>query len=173
MDDKGIIGGVVILLLAVGAILFAVSGGNPTGTTALATPAGAQELAQCLKDSGTTFYGAFWCPHCKKQKGEFGAAVDALPYVECSEADGETQTAICKEKKIEGYPTWEFKNGKRVTGEQTFEKLAAMSRCPLNGVVPPEIVDDASTTPAATQVKHVEPLPPGLQGLGEPNKSAK
>ena len=144
MDDKGIIGGVVVLLLVVGGILFAVSGGGTSGTaTSKNAPAGALELAQCLKDSGATFYGAFWCPHCKKQKEDFGSAASALPYIECSTPDGKNQNSVCTAKKVESYPTWEFANGKRVTGEQTFEKLAALSRCPLNGVVPPEVVDEA------------------------------
>lgn len=174
MEEKNIIGGVVVLLLAVGAILFAVSGGS-TATTVQdkVAPQGALELAQCLKDNGVTFFGAFWCPHCKKQKEEFGSAVSALPYVECSEPDGQTQTAVCKAKKIEGYPTWEFKDGRRVTGEQSFEKLAALSRCPLNGVVPPPVEDEASTTPAAPEAKSAEPLPPGLEGLGAPAKAAQ
>jgi thiol-disulfide isomerase/thioredoxin len=88
-------------------------------------------FAQCLKTNGATFYGAFWCPHCKAQKALFGTSVDLLPYIECSLPDASGQTQICKDKKIEGYPTWEFPDGSILTGEQTFEKLAEKTSCVL------------------------------------------
>jgi hypothetical protein len=88
-------------------------------------------LALCLKDKGVVFYGAFWCPHCQNQKKAFGSSADLLPYVECSTADGQQQTQICKDKKITGYPTWEFKDGSRLSGEVSFGDLASKSGCPL------------------------------------------
>src|SRR3989338_5665230 len=30
------------------------------------------DFTKCLKDKGAIFYGAFWCPHCQKQKSLFG-----------------------------------------------------------------------------------------------------
>ena len=139
MNEKQIIAGVVLLLIVVGGILFMTSSNAPTdvpssdtATTSetAATASGPNvALAQCLKDNGVTFYGAWWCPHCKAQKELFGDAVPALPYVECATKDGKSQTAICKEKKIEGYPTWEFKDGSRLNGVQTFAVLAASSSC--------------------------------------------
>lgn len=133
MNEKGIIVGVVVCLLAIAAILFVTSGGW-RGTQEVSGDPYAPQLAQCLKDNGATFFGAFWCPHCKKQKELFGAAEKALPYVECSTSDGNGQTPICKDKKIESYPTWEFKDGSRLMGEQTFAVLAAKSDCPVQGV---------------------------------------
>src|ERR1035437_2919955 len=65
-------------------------------------------FATCIKDSGSTFYGAFWCPHCRDQKALFGTAVRVLPYVECSNPDGKSQNALCDAAKIDGYPTWDF-----------------------------------------------------------------
>ena len=88
-------------------------------------------LAQCLTDKGAKFYGAFWCPHCQEQKRMFGNSVKLLPYVECSEADQKTQTPICIEKKIVQYPTWEFADGSRLTGEQKPEDLATKAGCEL------------------------------------------
>jgi hypothetical protein len=38
---------------------------------------------------------------------------------------------ICQEAKIEGYPTWEFKDGTRVSGEQTLEDLGKKAECTL------------------------------------------
>lgn len=71
-------------------------------------------FAKALTASGAQFYGAFWCPHCQAQKAEFGTSKKYLPYVECSNPD-QSVTAICKEKKIESYPTWTFKDGITLT----------------------------------------------------------
>lgn len=88
-------------------------------------------FASCLKDKGVTFFGAFWCPHCQAQKKLFGASVKLLPYVECSTPDSQGQTQICKDKGITGYPVWEFKDGSRLSGEQTLQTLADKSSCTL------------------------------------------
>ena len=87
-------------------------------------------FAQCLKYSGATFYGAFWCPHCQEQKALFGSSKTYLPYVECSNPD-QTQTQICKDKKIESYPTWVFKDGEVKTGKIELSALAEKTQCPL------------------------------------------
>lgn len=96
-----------------------------------AGPSKYDEFTQCLKDKGAIFYGAFWCPHCKAQKELFGSAVKFLPYVECSLPSGSAQTQECIDKKIEGYPTWEFSNGTRLDGEISLEKLAEKTSCVL------------------------------------------
>ncbi len=92
-------------------------------------PGKLDEFAQCLKDKGAVFYGAFWCPHCQNQKAMFGKSQTLLPYVECSTPDGKGQLAVCQEKKITGYPTWEFGDGSRESGEISFEKLAEKTGC--------------------------------------------
>lgn len=89
------------------------------------------KFATCIKDSGTTFFGAFWCPHCAAQKALFGASVKLLPYVECSNPDGNSQTPICIANKITNYPTWVFPDHSTSTGEQTLANLAAKTNCPL------------------------------------------
>lgn len=88
-------------------------------------------FAQCLKDKGATFYGAFWCPHCMEQKKLFGTAKRFLPYVECSTPDGNRQTAICAEKKITGYPTWQFADGTEQSGLMSLAMLAEKTACAL------------------------------------------
>lgn len=88
-------------------------------------------LAQCLKDKNAVFYGAFWCPHCQNQKRLFGRSAKLLPYVECSTPDGRSQTAICVEKKIEGYPTWEFADGSKINGEATLAQLGEKTGCTI------------------------------------------
>lgn len=142
MNDKSLIVGALVLIVAVGGILYAVSGtqsGTVTGTPTTTSEGGGGgpnlALAQCLKDSGVVFYGAFWCPHCKAQKAEFGDAAAALPYVECSTADGNAQTPICITKKINSYPTWVFPDGGRLSGDQSLATLSASSSCPMPGAV--------------------------------------
>jgi len=100
-------------------------------TPAHQKPSKYDAFATCIKDSGAKFYGAFWCPHCAKQKALFGSAVKNLPYIECSNPDGNTQNETCNAAKITSYPTWEFANGTRTTGEQTLEDLARVTSCVL------------------------------------------
>ena len=88
-------------------------------------------FAQCLATNGAEFYGAFWCPHCQAQKKMFGSAKKYLPYIECSTPDGQSQLPVCTEKKVEGYPTWIFKDGSRLTGEIPLATLAEKTQCSL------------------------------------------
>jgi hypothetical protein len=88
-------------------------------------------FAKCLNDKGAKFYGAFWCAHCQEQKEMFGKSKKYLPYVECSSSDGQSQTQICIDKKIEGYPTWEFADGTRMNGALPFNILSEKTACEL------------------------------------------
>lgn len=90
------------------------------------------EFATCIQQSGTTFFGAFWCPHCQEQKAMFGKSAAKLPYTECSTPDGQGQTQICIDNKIESYPTWQFKDGSRKTGVLSFADLSTFTGCPVN-----------------------------------------
>jgi len=94
-------------------------------------PAKLDEFAKCLKNSGAVFYGTFWCPHCQNQKKLFGKSAKFLPYVECSTADGRAQLPICREKNIQGYPTWEFADKSRLVGEVPLKNLSEKTNCPL------------------------------------------
>jgi len=38
---------------------------------------------------------------------------------------------LCLEKKVDGYPTWDFADGSRVTGEQSLRVLAEKTGCQL------------------------------------------
>lgn len=95
------------------------------------TPSALDGFAQCIADSGTTFYGAFWCPHCQSQKKMFGKSEKLLPYVECSTPDAKGQTQECKDKGITNYPTWLFPDGSVQTGEVSLADLAAKTDCTL------------------------------------------
>lgn len=70
-------------------------------------------------------YGAFWCPHCARQKELFGREAWAMvPYVECAPRGyGYQGGTACR--KIDGYPTFRDKSGKiQVSGERPLEVLA-------------------------------------------------
>ena len=119
----------VVSLLILGVIVTAVarSGGNGGPTI----PGKYDAFTQCIKDKGAVFYGAFWCPHCQATKKLFGSSQKLLPYVECSTPNGQAMIQQCIDKKIEGYPTWEFADGSRLTGEVALEKLAEKTSCEL------------------------------------------
>ncbi len=118
---------VVSALVIIGGVVWWSSSQTASG------PSNLDSFAQCLKDKGATFYGAFWCPHCQNQKKMFGSSAKLLPYVECSTPDGQGQTQICKDKKISGYPTWIFADGSQLTGEIPLADLAAKTSCQLPG----------------------------------------
>ena len=89
-------------------------------------------LAQCMKDNGVVFYGAFWCPHCQATKKQFGNSEKLLPYVECSTPDGQSQTQICIDKGVKQYPTWTRPSDTMtISGEHTMQELSDFSGCPL------------------------------------------
>jgi hypothetical protein len=95
------------------------------------TPGQYDQFAQCIKDSGTIFYGAWWCPHCQNQKKMFGKSAKLLPYEECSTPDGNGVLQVCKDAGIEGYPTWVFGDGSRQSGEIPLATLAEKTSCTL------------------------------------------
>lgn len=100
-------------------------------------------FAKCIAQTGTKFYGAFWCPHCAAQKQEFGTSEQYLPYVECSLPDESGQTQVCIDNKIQSYPTWVFPDGSRLTGTTPLDQLAQKTGCALPG-------GSASTLPLGT-----------------------
>lgn len=114
-------GGIVLLLLAI--IGWAAYSNSQPGQL--------DTFAQCLKDKGATFYGAFWCPHCQTQKRMFGNSAKLLPYVECSTPDGQGQLQACTEKGIKSYPTWTFADGSTLAGEVGLSTLAQKTSCVL------------------------------------------
>ncbi len=90
-----------------------------------------ESFAQCITDNGAKMWGAWWCPHCSKQKALFEGAFDKINYVECSAPGTRTMTQQCKEDGIKGFPTWQFADGSRVSGEQSLETLAEKTGCAL------------------------------------------
>ncbi len=85
------------------------------------------ELAKYLKKNGVVKYSAYWCPNCLNQSELFGKqAYKELNVVECARDGINSQTQLCIDKKIKGFPTWEI-NGKLILGVVSLEELSRLT----------------------------------------------
>tara|TARA_Y100000813_G_C23928068_1_gene242134 strand:- start:152 stop:541 length:390 start_codon:yes stop_codon:yes gene_type:complete len=85
------------------------------------------DLAKYLNDNGVVKYSAYWCPNCLKQSELFGKqAYRELNVVECARDGKNSQTQLCIDKKIKGFPSWEI-NGKIILGVQTLKELSSLT----------------------------------------------
>ena len=85
------------------------------------------ELAKYLNDNGVVKYSAYWCPNCLNQSELFGKqAYGQLNVVECAIDGINSQTQLCIEKKIKGFPTWEI-NGKLILGVLSLKELSRLT----------------------------------------------
>ena len=85
------------------------------------------EFAKYLKDSGVIKYSAYWCPNCLNQSELFGKqAYKELNVVECANDGKNSQTQLCIDKKIKGFPSWEI-NGIIILGLLTLEELSTLT----------------------------------------------
>lgn len=121
----------VILAVVVVLAIFVVSRMKAKQSSSTGSSDPKVALAQCLTDKGVKFFGASWCPHCAQQKKAFGSdAMKKIDYIECAvPGDSRSQTQICKDNNIQGYPTWRFPDGSELTGEQTLSDLAEKAGC--------------------------------------------
>ena len=84
-------------------------------------------LAKYLKNNGVVKYSAYWCPNCLDQSELFGKeAYKELNVVECARDGKNSQTKLCIDKKIEGFPSWEI-NGNIIIGVQSLQELAELT----------------------------------------------
>ena len=84
-------------------------------------------FAKYLKDKGVVKYSAYWCPNCLNQSELFGKqAYKELNVVECARDGKNSQTQLCIDKKIKGFPSWEI-NGEIIIGVQTLEELSELT----------------------------------------------
>ena len=85
------------------------------------------KLAKYLRDNGVVKYSAYWCPNCLKQSELFGTqAYRELNVVECARDGKNSQTQLCIDKKIKGFPTWEI-NGKLILGVLSLKELSKLT----------------------------------------------
>jgi len=110
------------IALVAGGILYIENMPPPNGTY--------DAFAKCIANTSTTFYGAWWCPHCHEQKNEFGDAAQYLPYVECAASDT-SEKQSCVDLGIKNYPTWVFPDNTSSTGIQTLQTLSEKTNCKL------------------------------------------
>jgi hypothetical protein len=89
------------------------------------------EFAQCLTEKGAVMYGAYWCPHCLNQKKMFGRSWQFVNYVECDRRGDNANPELCAANNVEGYPTWIFADGTRLTGELSLKVLGDKTGCDL------------------------------------------
>jgi uncharacterized membrane protein len=83
-------------------------------------------LAKHLRSEGAAMYGTYWCPHCNAQKELFGSAFKYIMYIECDPRGVNANPALCAEKGIRRYPTWEI-NGNYYPGLKSLEELSELS----------------------------------------------
>ena len=84
-------------------------------------------LAKYLKNKGVVKYSAYWCPNCLDQSELFGKeAYKELNVVECARDGKNSQTQLCIDKNIQGFPSWEI-NGKIILGVQTLQELSNLT----------------------------------------------
>lgn len=115
----------IIVGLSVISLFLTACGGDAVGNKYV-------EFGKCLTENGVKMYGTFWCPHCQNQKAMFGKLGFAeVDYIECDPRGPNQKAALCESRGIDGYPTWEFGNGLRISGEVTFQMLSEKSGCPL------------------------------------------
>ena len=85
------------------------------------------ELAKHLNEKGVVKYSAYWCPNCINQSELFGKqAYKELNVVECARDGINSQTQLCIDKKIKGFPTWEI-NGKLILGVLSLKELSKLT----------------------------------------------
>lgn len=77
-----------------------------------------------LVSAGATFYGAAWCGFTTKQLAELGiteADTRGLKYVDC-----DARPAVCRDRRIEAFPTWEI-GEQMYAGYHSLAELAALA----------------------------------------------
>ena len=85
------------------------------------------KFAKYLKDKGVVKYSAYWCPNCLNQSELFGKqAYRELNVVECARDGINSQTQLCIDKQIKGFPTWEI-NGKLLLGVLSLKELSKLT----------------------------------------------
>ena len=85
------------------------------------------KFAKYLKDNVVVKYSAYWCPNCLNQSELFGKqAYKELNVVECARDGINSQTQLCIDKGIKGFPTWEI-NGKLFLGVLSINELSELT----------------------------------------------
>lgn len=91
---------------------------------------GAEALAKCLASKGAKLYGNCYDREFALLARSFGKAIDTIDVTMCMTCmDVYMTNADCIAQKIDDYPTWIFKDGKRLEGRQHFPTIAKAAGC--------------------------------------------
>lgn len=121
----------LVMVLQIG-LMFAIAltsqiaGCQDISINQLVAPSYETQLAEYLSNIGAKMYGAYWCPHCARQKKVFGNASTLLPYIECDARGVNPQVELCNTVGIRAYPTWQI-DGEFYLGAQPIWRLAIIS----------------------------------------------
>jgi len=84
-------------------------------------------FAKYLRNKGVIKYSAYWCPNCLQQSELFGKqAYKELNVIECARDGKNSQTQLCIDKQIQGFPSWEI-NGEIIVGVKTLKELSNLT----------------------------------------------
>lgn len=81
-------------------------------------------LTDCLVAKHFVMHGEKECSACAIQKSYFGSWFSRVPYVEC-----DINRALCDQKNIHAYPTWEDASGKQYKGAIPLATLEQLAGC--------------------------------------------
>ena len=132
-------GFIVVLTVLIGGLIWSnsvdpsnaidISNSTEKVSPAITTSSSPQKIkfAKFLSDNNIKMFSAYWCPHCHDQKQLFGKkAVKELSIIECAQDGKDNQYKLCREKQIEGFPSWEI-NGEIYSGVKDLNDLAIMT----------------------------------------------
>ncbi len=132
-------GFIVVLTVLVGGLIWSnsvdpsnaidISKSTEKVSPAITTTSSPQKIkfAKFLSDNNIKMFSAYWCPHCHDQKQLFGKkAVKELSIIECAQDGKDNQYKLCREKQIEGFPSWEI-NGEIYSGVKDLNDLAIIT----------------------------------------------
>ena len=103
---------------------------SPSSPTPQVPPTGdpRMQLASFLVQSGAKMYTAGWCPQCVRQIEDFGP--EAKSIIKQIEVSCDSEPDLCAQKKVEGYPTWEFNGQTQQARGFPLVKLAQLAGFP-------------------------------------------
>ena len=132
-------GFIVVLTVLIGGLIWSnyvdpsktndISNTSEKVSPAITTSSSPQKIqfAKFLSENNIKMFSAYWCPHCHDQKQLFGKkAVKELSIIECAQDGKDNQYKLCREKQIEGFPSWEI-NGEIYSGVKDLNDLAIMT----------------------------------------------
>ena len=109
-----------MLLISIVFILLVLTGiGIGVGFVNANKPGLVDDFAKCLTEKGAVMYGAPLCKYTAGQKAMFGNSMRLIDYRD-----------FTKDPNVEITPTWLI-NGAYYQNVQTFDRLSALTGCPL------------------------------------------